>query len=1155
MVSFKKLRLSGFKSFVDNTELDIQSGLTGIVGPNGCGKSNLVEALRWVMGETSAKRMRGGEMDDVIFAGSTQRSARNVAEVALVLDNSDRKVPAQFNDFEELEVTRRIDRGQGSTYSVNGTETRARDVQLLFADAATGAHSTGLVSQGRIGAIVNAKPQDRRSLLEEAAGITGLHSRRHEAELRLKAAEANLSRLDDVIVTLENQLAQLKKQSRQASRYRNLNDQIRQTEGIYFHLLWQEAQSRLETVAQSLTEADTHVVALTSSSAIAATRQSEAAALLPPLRQEEAEKAAELQRLTIERGNLDQEEARLERETQDVERQLSDIAADQGREQAGLDDAAQAQEQLRRESVALQDAQNNAALEAEESTRRLEAAQAELERSDEAHAEVTHQLADAEARQQSFLRRRTDLQDRLARLTHRLENLQKEMGDVEAEKTNDQELIRLQEELAVKETHAHQAEENLRQQEEARRQAETQEYEARQDWQSKDAALSRLSAEEKALRDLLDSESHGEFEPILDLLEVAPGYEAALAAALGDDLQASIDIASPVHWRGEGTEGAFPLPEGIESLAQYVQGPVALNARLSQIGIAASEEDCVRLAKEMQQGQRLVTKDGALYRWDGFTVKAGTPASSQVRLERRNRLNALQPEIAQHQQIADQAKSCFEDLREQRGRIYEAEQQARENLQQASSVLRKLREDAQSAERRNALREQRLAGLRSALAELTQPMAEAEQGLAQLLEEETTLSGLENLRLKANELRSILVEKRAYLIECRSADEVLRKEAQVRKERLAAIERDLHSWEERATRGQQQMQALHQRQTLLLAELERLRAAPALLGEKKHALMDLLEQATQSRRDAADRLAEAENALREADRQLKEEETRLGEAREQRVRAEAGIGQAQEAASALTERILERLNCSPEETLHIAQLEPGEDMPDRAMIEAKVEKLHRERENMGPVNLRAEAEAGELDQQLNGMQSERSDLINAIARLRQGIASLNREGRERLLAAFELVNNHFQTLFTSLFGGGKAHLQLTEAEDPLDAGLEIFASPPGKRLQVLSLLSGGEQALTALALLFAVFLVNPAPICVLDEVDAPLDDANVERFCNLVEDLARKGETRFLIITHHRLTMARMDRLFGVTMAERGISQLVSVDLQQAAELRHAQVA
>lgn len=1155
MVSFKKLCLSGFKSFVDRTELEIQPGMTGIVGPNGCGKSNLVEALRWVMGETSAKRMRGGEMDDVIFAGSTQRTSRNVAEVALILDNSDRQVPAQFNDFDELEVTRRIDRGQGSTYSVNGKEARAKDVQLLFADAATGAHSTGLVSQGKIGAIVNAKPQDRRSLLEEAAGITGLHSRRHEAELRLKAAETNLSRLDDVIITLESQLAQLKKQSRQAARYRNLNDQIRQTEATLFHLLWREAQARLEQAAQSLIHADTQVVSFTSSAAIAATRQAEAAELLPPLRQLEAEKAAELQRVTLERNALDQEEVRLARETQDVERQLSESQSDTGREQAALVDAQQAQENLNQERATLEEALNNATAIEEESQRSLGQAQAELEEVDQHHANVTQQLAEKEALANNLARRRRDLEEQLVRLKNRYENLARDILTIEEEAIADQEATVLKEQVSSAEAASFDAEEKLRMSEEVRRKAEGDEYTARQDWQTEDSHLSRLAAEDNALNKLLRDEAHGEFTPIIDQLTVEPGYEAALAAALGDDLQGSIDPNSPVYWGAEASAAEFSLPQNCDSLAKYVQGPDVLKARLSQIAIVADEAACRSMAGQLRQGQRIVSREGDLYRWDGFTMKAGAVTASQLRLERRNRLIALAQEINDQTEKTQKAKEHFDNLSQVRVDSFAAEQQARQEMQGTAKALREIRDRAQQAERRSAAREQKLTGLKSAQAELNQPITEAENNIIGISAEEQSLSGLEELRQNVQELRALLAEKRARVIESKSAHEILRKEMQARQDRLVAIDRDYRSWLERAERAEQQLASLAQRQNMLTEELERLRAAPARLMEQRHLLLEMIEKATEARRDSADQLAQAENALREADRQLKEEEARLSESRESRIRIEAAIAQAQEAAANLTERIQERLSCSPEETFHISGLASEEELPERHKIESQVEKLNRERDNMGPVNLRAEAEVTEMDQQLSGMQSEKADLINAIARLRQGIASLNREGRERLLTAFELVNNHFQSLFTSLFGGGKAHLQLTEAEDPLDAGLEIFASPPGKKLQNLSLLSGGEQALTALALLFAVFLVNPAPICVLDEVDAPLDDANVERFCNLVEDLARKGSTRFLIITHHRLTMARMDRLFGVTMAERGISQLVSVDLQGAVELRHAQVA
>ena len=441
MVQFTKLRLTGFKSFVDATDLMIEPGMTGIVGPNGCGKSNLVEALRWVMGETSAKRMRGSEMDDVIFAGTANRPARNIAEVQLFLDNADRKVPAQFNEYDELTISRKIERGEGSAYRVNGLDTRAKDVQLLFADSATGAHSTALVSQGRIGAIIAAKPTDRRALLEEAAGITGLHSRRHEAELRLKAAEANLARLDDVIVTLESQLAVLKKQARQASRYRNLQDHIRRQEAILFHLLWLDAEARLRSAEEALTASEGLVVSLTSSAAVAATRQGEAAALLPGLRQAEAEKAAELQRLTIARAQLDQEEQRVAQQRADADRQLADIAADTERETALAADAAEARTTLDVEGRTLADVAAHEAAIAEEAARAVVLAAADVDETETELANLTHAVAAGEARQSALARRRDELAARLERLRQRTAEAAAERDRVEAAIAADESLL------------------------------------------------------------------------------------------------------------------------------------------------------------------------------------------------------------------------------------------------------------------------------------------------------------------------------------------------------------------------------------------------------------------------------------------------------------------------------------------------------------------------------------------------------------------------------------------------------------------------------------------------------------------------------------------------------------------------------------------
>jgi chromosome segregation protein len=1153
LVNFVRLRLHGFKSFVESTELAIQPGMTGIVGPNGCGKSNLVEALRWVMGETSAKRMRGGEMDDVIFGGTGSRPARNVAEVALLLDNADRKVPAQFNDASEIEISRRIDRGMGSTYRVNGSESRARDVQILFADVSTGAHSTALVSQGRIGAIINAKPIDRRALLEEAAGITGLHSRRHEAELRLKAAEANLSRLDDVIVTLESQLAALKKQARQANRYRNLQDHIRRAEATLAHLHWLEATARKESADAALQTSETAVVELTQSAAVVATRQAEAAAALPPLRQHEAEAAAELQHLTISHANLGREEERVAAELAGRRQQLQDNETDTARASQLAADATEAAARLTGEAGEIDEVAASESAIAEEAARAVTTANADLEECESELTGLTQSVAEGEARLAAIGRRIGELTARLEQLTARRGEAEAELGRLREEIANDADIQLARATLAEAESRLESDQAALTEIEAARQTATAKEATTRETHQALAAKRAKLQAEADALASLFAGSDTDMWPPLVDALSVAPGYEQALGVALGEDLQASTDTGAPMHWRSlDGDPSAPALPGGVPSLADFVTGSSALIRRLAQIGVVPDVDTGRALAGELRQGQRLVTRDGAMWRWDGYTVTSEAVPPAAMRLQQRNRLKELEGELAAGLAEFQSAESDRAWAKEESAVLNEREQAARQALQNAYAAARQARDAAAAAEQRAQEKSSRIGALDQTVAALATDLDEAREQAEAGEAERAALPDLQAARDRVGELRPILAERRAHLIECRSTSDRLQREAEQRARRRAAVEQELSSWRDRAAQAERHIAELAERREAIAGEIARLETEPERIAGERARLFELIGAAEEKRRHAADTLAEAETALVAADRALKAEEHRLAEARENRVRAEAMVAQATEAAETLAAHIREKLECAPEQVLELAELDPGEPLPDQQSTDTKLQRLLRERENIGPVNLRAEAEAEELEQQLAGMQTERSDLINAISRLRQGINSLNREGRERLLAAFELVSGHFEKLFTRLFGGGKAHLKLTESEDPLEAGLEILASPPGKKLQVMSLLSGGEQALTALALLFAVFLVNPAPICVLDEVDAPLDDANVERFCDLVDELARETGTRFLVITHHRLTMARMDRLFGVTMAERGVSQLVSVDLQEATRLRAA---
>ncbi|MEM7172244.1 MAG: chromosome segregation protein SMC [Pseudomonadota bacterium] len=1153
MVQFTKIRLTGFKSFVEPTDLLIEPGVTGVVGPNGCGKSNLVEALRWVMGENSAKRMRGGEMDDVIFSGSATRPARNIAEVVVFLDNRDRTAPAAFNDQDELEVSRRIDRGCGSTYRVNGKEVRAKDVQLLFADAASGAHSTSLVSQGKIGAIINAKATDRRSLLEEAAGITGLHSRRHEAELRLRAAESNLERLDDVISTLESQLHGLKKQARQANRYRNVNNHIRRLEAVLLHLDSQESQANLAKAKEVLEAAERTVGEHAQSAAEAARLQASIAATLPDLRQSEAEAAAALQRLLVDRDNLDRDAARATAAKSQAEQRLAQIERDQSHANAQAADAKAAQDRLSEEQESLKEAaegeieRQSGARQAQDEARTIvETCEAELN-------QLSDKVASDEAQAGALSRQITELTRRLERLNAEIGDLRRQRENLIAERDNNDALTQAQAELTEAEAALDSCRTAAEDAAQAQSTARATESDRRQIREKSAAVLAKIEAEAAALTAVLEGGEPDMWPALVDAVTVTAGYETALGAALGDDLSASSDEAAPVHWETLPAYEPVPeLPEHAQALSDLVKGPATLTRRLSQIGVVSDEAEGSLLQKQLRPGQRLVTAKGALWRWDGFTAKADAPTTAARRLEQRNRLTELRGQLeAAHRQ----AKSDEQELERAQALAETAAQQDRE-ARKAQDIafdrLSKARQRETSLAQHAAAVVSRLAALTETNERLQADLTETETQLAQARTEAGALPPLEEERAKVNELRANLAEKRGQLSECNSQLDRLRRDAEARAQRVISLRAEEASWVKRATDAETHLAELVTRHEATVTEIGELALIPEALAEKREELVELIEGAEKGRQVASDALAVGENDLSKADKALKSAEASAGTAREDRVRAEAGLEQAELDLNRITEAVREQLDCGLADILSVAELDPQKDLMERTAAAEKLAKLMRERDNIGPVNLRAEVEAEELDAQIVGMQEERADLTSAIARLRQGIASLNREGRERLLAAFEKVNGHFSELFVRLFGGGRAHLKLTDADDPLEAGLEIMASPPGKRLQVMSLLSGGEQALTALSLLFAVFLTNPAPICVLDEVDAPLDDANVDRCCSLLEELTRITSTRFMIITHHRMTMARVDRLFGVTMGERGVSQLVSVDLDAAVSLRES---
>jgi chromosome segregation protein len=1148
-MKFTRLRLLGFKSFVEPTDFLIEPGLTGVVGPNGCGKSNLVEALRWVMGETSHKSLRAADMDDVIFSGTNNRPGRNNAEVAIQVDNRARKAPAQFNEHDTLDISRRIERDAGSTYRINGREVRARDVNILFADASTGSRSPSMVHQGRIGEIIQAKPEQRRRVLEEAAGISGLHARRHEAELRLRAAEQNLARLEDVINQLAGQIDALKRQARQAIRYRAVADQVRKAEATLLHLRWVAANAELAEAEQAKNAAVRVVAERTGEQAEASKRQALAAAALPALREAETRAAAALQRLTLARETLDHEEARARERMAELERRLVQLADDIEREkrlaadaQAALVRLAAEEETLAREVKANDERRADV-------DKRVAQADAVLARSEKAADELTGALADLTARRNALDGAVREHGDRAARLAHEIAAVDAELKQIAAEGRVDLAPFAKAAEAAQAATEA----------EAAAVRAETAHSAARQALEVARAPLveaerraQRLDTEARTLAKLLHVDTKQLWPPAIDRITVDKGYEAALGAALGDDLEAPIDPSAPMRWAGAALDAADPaLPDGVEALSAYVKGPQQLARRLAQIGVIKRDQ-AARFVPLLKAGQRLVSREGDLWRWDGFSVAADAPAGAARRLAGKNRLAQIEAEIKTVRGEVESKQKVVAAAEAEVASAAEAETAARtrwRTLQQEAQAARDRHAEAERETNRNAAR---LSALAEAKARLS---ASRDEAIAAREESQRALKALPpaaNIETQLAATRGGIEGGRAQLAEVRAEAQALTREAEISARRLTAIAADRQAWSERNDGAAAQIETLQARVEEAKRERASLVDAPRLFEEKRRALIGEIETAQASRRAAADRLAEGETTLAEADRMQRSALEAVSAAREESARAEERCEGGKRRLGDLGREIHDMLEVDPAEVANLAGIVPDKPLPDLAEVESKLERLRRDRERLGAVNLRAEEELREVETQHASLASERDDLVEAIKRLRQGIQNLNREARERLLASFELVSNHFKHLFTELFGGGTAELQLVEHEDPLEAGLEIIAKPPGKKPATLSLLSGGEQALTALALIFAVFLTNPAPICVLDEVDAPLDDHNIERFCDLLDEMTRSTDTRFVIITHNPITMARMNRLYGVTMAERGVSQLVSVDLEGAVKLREA---
>jgi len=1144
---FRRLKLVGFKSFVDPAELRIEPGLTGIVGPNGCGKSNLLEAIRWVMGESSAKSMRGGGMEDVIFAGTATRPSRDFAEVQLHAERDPVETggPAGVADDGELEVVRRIERGAGSAYRVNGRDVRAKDVSLIFADAATGAHSPALVSQGRIGAVIAAKPAERRAMLEEAAGIAGLHVRRKDAEQKLRATETNLNRLDELIADMETRAAQLRRQARAAERYRALSADIRVAEARLIFARWRDAAAAADAAKAEAQTAETDVATAAEQQRAAAAWASDATRAVAEVRSTAQTARDKLTEIGHRLAALRTERSALDRRIAELAGQRERLAQDREREGALANDAAEAIERLTAETKTLDT--RIAQAEAGRPALAENVSKAEVATRD-AEVELARALA-AQASEQAEAR---VAQAALASASARLDSTTRELDRLKAEAASlgdDAPLVAARDAAAAVRTEnariATEATEAIERAEAARTTAAARRDEAESGVAGAQAALTALEGEANALRRALATGSAE--DRALGRMRAAPGYERALAAALGDDLEAGIGESGPRRWGGAEIAADDPaLPDGVERLSDYVTAPAELARRLAQVAVVAQDD-----GQSLRVGQRLVTLEGTLRRWDGF-VATDQGAAAAERLIRVNRLAEIDASIPAAQTAVDDANVALTKAREEMQVARATIDASRATLAEAEQRIRAAQRDEDQA----VTAIERLAGRRAALEErITRAATERDGAATERESAATAAAALPDLAVTARlvaSLQSVSEAARERVAQLKAEAGTLDRAIAGDRERQAAAAAESKGWKARAGEAAKRIEEMAKRARAAEAEAATLADAPAKMDARIAALeADHVTAAEESRT-----LAEAEQAaevkLRESEAALNAAGEVLAQAREARAGAVARAENQEMRRIEMGRVSGERFECPPPvlpERIGFASA----DVSDAAAESARLERLTLDRERIGPVNLVAEQELEEIDRDHAKSVAEREELGQAINRLRGSIGSLNREGRARLLAAFEAVNGHFRRLFTTLFNGGEAYLELVDSDDPLEAGLEIMAQPPGKKLAALTLLSGGEQALTAVALIFGLFLTNPAPICVLDEVDAPLDDANIERFCDLLDAMTRETDTRYLIVTHNAVTMSRMHRLFGVTMIEQGVSRLVSVDLGGAERLLAAE--
>ena len=1147
-----RLRLVGFKSFVEAHDIHIEPGLTGIVGPNGCGKSNILESIRWVGGEASSKTMRGSAMDDVIFAGTASRPARLWSEVTITFDNQEHQAPSAFNAHDTLEITRRIDIGEGSRYQINGADVLARDVRLLFADTALHARSTSFVGQGEISRVITTSPTQRRVIFEEAAGVSGLYARRHEAELRLNATQNNLTRLEDVMEHKRARLKELKKQARKAQRYQNLSGYLRETEALLAHHQWCSITDILEKEKDNHTQYQKKVESLTQQQAEIFRKVGEIQDALTSLRQKEAEDAAAFHRVRLALENCDKQAEQLQEQ---VEKTHEDIVQQDHaikREETLQADSKAMQEKLHhrhQEIWKARDAQKH--LESE-SNALMQQKKQELESREARHGELTQAMATHKAQMDSTQelyrhaeeRHKQALQDH-SRLTKDASNFENEHPQTLFDQAQSHH-AQVTKSLAAEEKKLDELNKTM----EAHREAT---LKAQDLFNKAERTVQLLEVEQETMAGLTvetSATTKAEYETVFDKVIPHEDYTIALNAALGDDLLVARNQTAPRHWKKLSFPSSYPsLPEGVTPLSKHIlQAPEELTGRLSQIGVVHDEKEGTQLQARLAPGQRLVSPKGDLWRWDGYSASSQAFHATPSRVKVKTRLQKLEKDKHSRQKELTQAKDALEKAMKKK-QLLEQEnlqsQQAVRDLREKEAIARQTISSAQE----NTIKHQaQVKDLTMAIHTTVEKQKDAEKTMATLRTQIATLQKTLPSHSAIEDARHHATVARTAMAEVQARHHSLMQEKERQEQALHTIKTDQEAWQKRSAMALESLQNFTKRQEYLHKEMETLKRKPEDIEVQRKKLLTQVGHMEKSHNESADNLARKEQSLRETSQQHKSMQEALTQARENLARCETLWSTTKQRATEEKERIQRLLNCEPQNILKTINMEISDKnpLPLQDDLIARLARLEKERENLGGVNLQSQEDAKTQQQELEDTEKECSELLQATERLREAIREINRESRQRLKKAFEEVSDNFQKLFTRLFSGGKAEIRMVDSDDPLTAGYELFAHPPGKKLRKIALLSGGEQTLTSLALILSVLIVRKSPLCMLDEVDAPLDNTNTTRFCNLMEDLKAQTQGSFLIVTHNPITMARMDRLLGVTMQERGVSTLLTVNLAQA---------